>query len=106
MVIKMKVYNIAVIGSGDMGKLHVKAWKLAGHQVVSVTDVDTARAQELADQFEVPKVYSDYKESIHVDEIDVVSICLPLVFHAPVTIYAAEMGKHIFCEKPLTHSME
>lgn len=102
----MKTLKIAVIGTGDMGKMHVEAWGLAGHKVVSVTDIDHERAQEVADRFKVENTCTDFKQAISVAEVDIVSICLPLPLHAPVTIFAAEQGKHIFCEKPLTRSME
>ncbi|ANE45914.1 hypothetical protein SY83_05985 [Paenibacillus swuensis] len=101
-----KVWNIAVIGAGDMGRQHVKGWQLAGHQVVSVTDVDQGRAEALAQAFQVPGVYTDYQESIPQGNVDIVSICLPLPLHREVTVFAANQGKHIFCEKPLTRSLE
>lgn len=102
----MKKFNVAVIGAGDMGTNHVRGWRNAGHNVVSITDYDLERARKLAENNDYPKIYSDYKEAINDSEVDIVSICLPLVFHAPVTIYAAERGKHVFCEKPLASSPE
>jgi predicted dehydrogenase len=89
-----------------MGKQHVEGWQQAGHEVVSVVDINLEAAKEVADKYGVHTVMADYKEAIANPEIDIVSICLPLKFHAPVTIYAAEHGKHVFCEKPLTSSME
>jgi predicted dehydrogenase len=101
-----KADRIAVIGTGAMGKKHVEGWQLAGHRVVSVTDINLQSAKEVADKFGVGEVYADYKESIARPDIDIVSICLPLKFHAPVTVFAAGQGKHVFCEKPLTGSTE
>lgn len=102
----MKRYNIAIVGAGDMGGNHVRGWIAAGHRVVSVTDIDKERRERLARRFNVPDVYEDYRDAIRDPQVDIVSICLPLVFHAPVTIFAAEHGKHVFCEKPLAHSAE
>ncbi|TNJ66992.1 Gfo/Idh/MocA family oxidoreductase [Paenibacillus hemerocallicola] len=99
-----KIWKVAVIGTGDMGKQHIKGWQLAGHEVVSVTDIDLQRARELATQFNVKQVYQDYKEAIVDRDVEIVSVCLPLALHAPVTIFAAEQGKHIFCEKPLARN--
>jgi predicted dehydrogenase len=101
-----KRWKVAVIGTGDMGNQHVKGWNLAGHEVVSVTDIDPERANELASKYGVKKVYSDYKEAIGDPEAEIVSICLPLALHAPVTVYAASQGKHIFCEKPLARNFQ
>ncbi|GAA3401491.1 Gfo/Idh/MocA family protein [Paenibacillus hodogayensis] len=102
----MSRLKIAVIGAGDMGGNHVKGWISAGHQVVSITDTDSDRAVKLAYAYNIPALYSDYKEAIDDPQVDIVSICLPLVFHAPVTVYAAGRGKHVFCEKPLASSIE
>jgi predicted dehydrogenase len=99
-----KRYGVAVIGTGDMGNRHVEAWQLAGHDVISVTDIDTARAREVASAHNVPTVHSDYREAIADPKVDIVSICLPLAFHAPVTIAAAGQGKHVMCEKPLART--
>ncbi len=97
-------YGIAVIGTGDMGSRHVEAWQALGHEVISVTDVDTARAQDVATTYGVTNVHRDYAEALADPGVDIVSICLPLAFHAPVTICAAHHGKHVFCEKPLARS--
>lgn len=99
-----KRYNVAVIGTGDMGNRHIAGWQALGHHVVSVTDVDTARAGEAAEVYQVPTVHSDYTVAVADPAVDIVSICLPLAFHAPVTIRAARNGKHILCEKPLARS--
>ncbi|GGD61610.1 Gfo/Idh/MocA family protein [Paenibacillus nasutitermitis] len=102
----MKSYKVAVIGAGDMGSNHAAAWKLAGHEVISITDIDEPRAQSIANQYELEKVYTDYKQAAADPEAEIISICLPLPFHAPVTIYAAQQGKHVFCEKPLANSFQ
>ncbi|MDQ3655577.1 MAG: Gfo/Idh/MocA family oxidoreductase, partial [Chloroflexota bacterium] len=99
-----KRYNIAVIGTGDMGNRHITAWQALGHQVISVTDVDTTRAEEAAAAFNIPAIHRDYAVAVADPEVDIVSICLPLAFHAPVTVCAARNGKHILCEKPLARS--
>lgn len=101
-----KIMNIAVIGAGDMGGTHVQAWQRAGHRVVSVTDVDQERVKQISGKYGIAKTFADYKEAAADPEVDIVSVCLPLALHAPVTIYAAEQGKHVFCEKPLARSFE
>ena len=100
-----KTYNVAVLGAGDMGGHHVRGWQAAGHRVLSVTDVDTERAVELAEKHGVEQVLSDIDVAISDPDVDIVSICLPLAFHAPVTIAAARNGKHVLCEKPLAPSI-
>ena len=48
------------------------------------------------------KIFSDYNEMLKLPELDAVSICTPPFVHAPITIAAAEAGKHVFCEKPMS----
>lgn len=98
--------NVTVIGTGDMGQRHIRGWQEAGHKVISVVDADAERLQETASLFGIADTYTDYREAVKDSRVDVVSICLPLQFHAPVSIYAAECGKHVFCEKPLARSEE
>jgi myo-inositol 2-dehydrogenase/D-chiro-inositol 1-dehydrogenase len=95
-----------VIGAGAMGSQHVPAWQEAGAEVVSLTDVNEEAAKKLAKQYGVARTYADYKEAASADDVDIVDVCTPLAFHAPMTIYAAQQGKHVFCEKPLTQSVE
>jgi predicted dehydrogenase len=100
-----KIYRIAVLGAGDMGGHHVRGWQEAGHRVLSITDIDTERAHHLAEKHGIEKVLSDVNVAIADPEVDIVSICLPLAFHAPLTIAAAKQGKHVLCEKPLAPSI-
>lgn len=88
-----KRFKVAVIGAGDMGSEHVKGWTLAGHEVLSVADIDLDRARALAATYDVPHAYADYQVSVADPAVDIVSICTPLAWHAPVTIAAAAQGK-------------
>lgn len=99
-------FNIAVIGTGGMGTRHIKSWKAHGHNVISVVDTDRKRAKQAADTFNIPNWYVDYKQALSNPETDIVSVCTPLKFHAEVTIFAAEHGKHVFCEKPLCRNIK
>ena len=97
-------FDVAVIGAGAMGERHVAGWQAAGHRVRAVVDVDACRAETLAKRFGVAKALTDYRDALAHPAIDIVSVCLPLAFHAPVSVAAAEHGKHVFCEKPLARS--
>ncbi len=96
-----KQYTVAVVGAGDMGGQHVVGWTLAGHRVATIADVDEPRARELAAAHGVPNVVRDLSDVLADPAIDIVSLCVPLALHAPMTIAAAGAGKHVFCEKPL-----
>jgi myo-inositol 2-dehydrogenase / D-chiro-inositol 1-dehydrogenase len=68
---------------------------------VSITDIDTSRAEEISEQYGIGRVCRDYREAVADPIPQVVSICLPLALHAPATIAAANAGKHVITEKPL-----
>src|SRR5690349_15513369 len=93
--------KIAVLGAGDTGGRHARAWTTLGHDVVSITDLDTSRAEDIAEQCGIRQIYGDFHEAVADPEPQIVSICLPLALHAPATIAAANAGKHVITEKPM-----
>ncbi|WP_328450332.1 Gfo/Idh/MocA family protein [Amycolatopsis sp. NBC_00438] len=60
------------------------------------------RAREFATRFEIPKAYSSYEDLLADPEIDAVYVSTPHPMHKEWAIAAAEAGKHVLCEKPLT----
>lgn len=99
--------NVCVVGSGDMGQKHIRGWQaLNGVKLFSLVDVDEQRANEVAEKFGIPHVFSDWMEAIAQPDIDVVSVCVPTCFHPEVTVFAAERGKHVLCEKPIGLSLD
>jgi len=93
--------KVAILGAGDTGGRHARAWTTLGHEVVSITDIDTSRAEDIAEQYGIGRVCRDFREAVADPEPHIVSICLPLAFHAPATIAAANSAKHVITEKPL-----
>ncbi|NOZ19922.1 MAG: Gfo/Idh/MocA family oxidoreductase [Planctomycetes bacterium] len=96
-----KEYGIAIIACGARGKAHAAAWaKLDKVSINAVADPDAERAQALAKEHGA-EVAEDYKAAIDRSDVDIVSVCTPASFHAEPTIFAADRGKHILCEKPM-----
>jgi len=103
---KNKQYGIAVIACGARGKAHAAAWaKLPNVSIKVVTDPDREREQALAEQYGADRA-EDYKQAIARDDVDIVSVCTPACSHADPTVFAAEHGKHILCEKPMALTLE
>ncbi len=102
-----KVVKVGVIGAGRIGKIHAEslATRVPGAVVEAIADVNLAAAQELAQKLHIPRVYSDYKEIMIDPAIEAVAICSSTNTHADLMIEAAQAGKHIFCEKPVDHSL-
>jgi len=69
--------------------------------VVGIASRDGAKAQDAARQFGIPKSYGSYEEMLADPEIEAVYNPLPNHLHVPLSIRAAEAGKHVLCEKPI-----
>jgi predicted dehydrogenase len=70
-------------------------------EIVAIASRDRARAEEAARTLGIPKAYGSYAELLADPEIDAVYNPLPNHLHVPVSIQAAEAGKHVLCEKPV-----
>ncbi len=91
----------AVIGLGWPGMQHLKGYIAdARAEVIAICDLDEARVQAVASEYNIPQTYTDHLEILENDQIDAVSVCLPNFLHAPITIDALNNGKHVLCEKP------
>lgn len=94
--------KIVIVGAGFAGRVvHLPGYSAVGAPVAAICDLMTDRAQQLADQFNIPRVYSDWREMIDKEQPDIVSVCLPNSAHRGVTLAALEAGAHVLCEKPL-----
>jgi myo-inositol 2-dehydrogenase/D-chiro-inositol 1-dehydrogenase len=97
-----------VIGAGRIGKIHAEnlATRIPSAKVKTIADVVLASAQQTAERLHIPVVTTDYHEILADPEIDAVAICSSTDTHAKITIEAAEAGKHVFCEKPISHDLD
>jgi predicted dehydrogenase len=97
--------NIAGIGVGGRGADNVRG--VAGENLVALCDVDQSRAGKTFEQFPNAKRYQDFRkmlDQMH-GQIDAVVIGTPDHTHAAAGVMAMKLGKHCYCEKPLTHSV-
>jgi len=70
-------------------------------ELVAVADVNESNARTAAERFHIPHVYTDYREMLQRDDLQVVVVATPNFLHKDTTIAALEAGKHVHCEKPL-----
>ena len=73
-------------------------------QVAAIASRDLSRARQTADALAIPKAYGSYEDLLADPEIDAIYNPLPNQMHVPWTIKAAEAGKHVLCEKPISMS--
>lgn len=90
----------AVIGLG-VGYGHARQYMQSpGGELVAVVDKDEDRLAARKDLGEAER-FTDYREMLDKVRPDLVSVCLPNILHAPVTIDALQNGAHVLCEKPM-----
>jgi predicted dehydrogenase len=96
--------NIAGVGVGGQGAQDLA--RLEGVNVVALCDVDTRYAAKTFNKYPDAKVYRDYRRMLEDrKDIDAVVVATPDHLHACVAMASMQLGKHVYCEKPLTHSV-
>lgn len=97
--------KIGVLGAGHLGKIHIKCIQLAAEafELPGFFDPDDEVAARVHENFGLRR-FNSMEELINA--VDVVDIVTPTVTHFSVALEAMRKGKHIFIEKPLTHTIE
>jgi len=93
--------GIGGMGGGDFGQF----FSHPSIEVVAVCDIDTARAKGVCAKVPGAKFYQDWRELLANENIDSVNVSTPDHMHAPITMTALSMGRHVYCQKPLTHDI-
>ncbi|MDY7107524.1 MAG: Gfo/Idh/MocA family oxidoreductase [Planctomycetota bacterium] len=99
--------SIAFIGVGGIGGWHTSHAQAVGAHCPCYCDVDTSRMGNAASRWPKAKAYTDYREMFdrHHREIDAVMIGIPDHSHYPATMMALQLGKHVYTQKPLVHTV-
>jgi len=96
--------NVAGIGVGGMGQSNLR--QLESENVVALCDVDHAYAAPVFKRYPKAKIYADYRKMLDQQkDIDAVVIATPDHTHAVISMAAMRHGKHVYCQKPLTHDV-
>jgi predicted dehydrogenase len=96
--------NIAAIGIGGKGKVNLN--NMVGQNIVALCDVDWDYAAPVFEAYPEAKKYRDFREMLEKQkDIEAVVIATPDHTHYHPAVMAMEMGKHVYVQKPLTHSI-
>ena len=103
-----KKLKVGIIGAGGIARtVHLPGYaRMNNVEVVAVCDIKPDVAKAVAEKFNIPNVFVDYKEMLKMPELDAVDICTPNVWHSIMAVDALEAGLHVFCEKPDAVSVE
>jgi predicted dehydrogenase len=104
----MRTVKIGIIGCGGIANWkHMPSLKLIENvEMVAFCDLIPERAEKAKSEYGTPdaKVFTDYRDLLKLEEIEVVHVLTPNAMHAKLTIAALNAGKHVMCEKPMAHT--
>ncbi|MGV2336527.1 MAG UNVERIFIED_CONTAM: Gfo/Idh/MocA family oxidoreductase [Planctomycetaceae bacterium] len=95
--------NLGVIGVGGRGGSNLDA--VSSENIVALCDVDLDRLAAASSRFPTAKTFTDYRKLLELTPLDAVVISTPDHHHAPAAARALRRGLHVYCEKPLTHTI-
>ncbi len=103
----MKRLNIGIIGAGRIGRVHAEdlAFRIPEAVPAAIADVNSAAAQQVAERCGIQRVAGSAEEILADPAIEAVMICSSTDTHADLIVQAAQARKHIFCEKPVDHTL-
>jgi predicted dehydrogenase len=101
-----KKLNVAIVGVGGRGWDHVREVNaLTNANIAALVDVDTNNLVNAARYVPKAATFVDFRDMLKQPDIDAVLVATPDHTHAVITAAALKAGKHVYCEKPLTHTL-
>lgn len=114
-----KQLNIGLAGFGFMGRTHAYAVENLpffystsdqplpfAAKIVGVCTTSYEKSLSVADEFSLGKAYESFEEMVKDENIDIIDICTPNIYHYDMIKLALQNGKHVYCEKPLCETAE
>jgi predicted dehydrogenase len=97
--------NVAFVGVGGQGGGNLGAIAGQGENIVALCDIDERPLGAAAKNHSGAKTYTDWRKMLEQKDIDAVVVSTPDHSHAIIGVSAMKLGKHLYCEKPLAHSV-
>jgi len=95
--------NIGLVGVAGRARANIKG--VAGENIYALCDIDDRRLATAKKKYPNAKVYNDWRKMMENKGIDAVIVSSTDHTHAPASVMAMRLGKHVYCEKPLAHSV-
>ncbi|MDH6365190.1 putative dehydrogenase [Enterococcus sp. PF1-24] len=102
----MKTYHWGIIGLGDIAQQFITQFQQEHAEITAVASRQIAKAEKIANQYQIPKAYGSYAELLADSEIDIIYIAVPNRQHIEHILLALEAGKHVLCEKAITMNQQ
>src|SRR6185436_20126854 len=95
--------NIALVGTANQAGWNLS--QVASQNIVALCDVDDKLLDAAAQKYPSARRYNDFRRMFEQNDIDAIVIGTPDHTHAVATVAALKSGRHVYCEKPLTHTV-
>lgn len=95
--------HIGCIGTANQARFSID--NVRGESIVALCDIDDNYLNRAAAEFPQAAKFHDFRKLLELPNLDAVTVCTPDHVHAPATVVALRLGKHVYCEKPLTHDV-
>jgi predicted dehydrogenase len=97
-----RTLKVGIIGVGGIANTHMPGWAASPYtDVIAASDISADALSVWSQKYGIDKVSTTPADLINDPDIDIIDICTPNNYHAPLAIAALEAGKHVICEKPL-----
>mgnify|MGYP001348488900 FL=1 len=109
----MKTIGVGVIGTAFMGKAHSIAYAAAGSvfgdglrpQLEMICDYNPDRAEVMRKEMGFSRCTSSWMELVNDPKVELISVCVPNSLHKEISVAALKLGKHVWCEKPMSTNL-
>ena len=103
----MSILKVGLVGVGGISRTHMPGWAASEEaEVVAGSDISSEALEQWGALHNVKRLTTNADELFSDPDIDIIDLCVPNMYHAPLAIAALEAGKHVICEKPLAPTPE
>ena len=98
----MKKYRVGIVGCGNISRTHMHAYRAVfATDVVAAADIQEEKLKAFSEAYRITALYTDYKEMLDKENLDIISVCTLADAHCEITVAAAQGGVCVLCEKPM-----
>lgn len=98
--------NLGIIGIAGIGGVNAKAFHALGENIAALCDVDTKVLDKRGAEYPDARKYTDFRKMIEKEKLDGVIVAVPDHNHAYISVWAMKHGLHVYCQKPLTQTVQ
>ena len=103
----MSILKVGLVGVGGISRTHMPGWAASEEaEVVAGSDISNEALEQWGALHNVKRLTTNADDLFSDSDIDIIDLCVPNMYHAPLAIAALEAGKHVICEKPLAPTPE